>query len=688
MKKVKLKVILMLLSLTLFLVSQTVSSSDNSNNDQNEQISSLLPEDIVFTYNSSFCTQEFSFETSIQLDRFNRIVLFFATSGDKTNSEGIKVTFSFETVIVVLIIERLFQDTLSHNLTQAFPYPEVIDGKMNVTITCEGQASLYQSGSLRIFSQTEVEKIIPPTITESSSSLPVVPNWLEFKGSLSTAEIRSVTTAFNNSINFDKLNLSLSFRASDFSAYVRQFEVQVNENILIIKDFEENQLTEETFLFSINQGINLLSIRFIVEFCIDEIQLTDIRLTGNGINVESILPVNTYEWITWENNEVNYVFDLSTFKPVSIGLEQILQIGIRYGCFGTAISPAIDYEIKLGTNVLDSGEISESEQLHSPQTLFVQTPITNYHDPLTFRIQGSAEGQGGFYILNTSYVAIDPLPELTEQTPLERKLVETEVHQTPLFDPLILTYRDYFKINTNYLKCNVSLSFSLTDELDSSIRQIDVLMKLNWQTVIDCPIAYEDQINVTETEILYYKIYDVTIILSVYGDGHTITLSNLKYILFPFNSINITIPGPSIPPEENIGDKEPIHPSKSSLLYIEYGIIILGLTLVITQILSKREKKQESTDGETQVDSLEFQIVGNNTQFGHLSKLLQLSKDWYLKAKESLSRMILLPLTIIHVVTNIICFSVIIDKLTEIAINELREVKFVVLGEVGFYCFM
>ncbi|MBY8999919.1 MAG: hypothetical protein KGD64_03300, partial [Candidatus Heimdallarchaeota archaeon] len=297
MKKVKLKVILILLSISLIFVNQTVYSTSNSNNDQFEQISSLLPEDIVFTYNSSFCSQEFSFETSIQLNSFNCFTLFFATSGDKTNGEGIKVTLSLEKVEVVCIIDRLFQDSLNHNLTQAFPYPEVVEGIMNVTITCEAQtSSSYYSGSLRIFSQTKAEKILPPTITENSSPLPVFPNWLEFKGSLSTV-MRSVTTAFNNSNNFDKLNLSISFRASDFSAYVRQFEIQVGETVVYTKDFEENQLTEETFLFSINTGINLLSIRFIVEFCIDEIQLTDIRLTGNGINVESILPVNTYEWI-------------------------------------------------------------------------------------------------------------------------------------------------------------------------------------------------------------------------------------------------------------------------------------------------------------------------------------------------------------------------------------------------------
>ncbi|MHA1464932.1 MAG: hypothetical protein ACTSQ2_07580, partial [Candidatus Heimdallarchaeaceae archaeon] len=689
MKKVKLKVILILLSINLFLVSQTVSSFDNNNNDLYEQISSLLPEDIVFTYNSSFCCQEFSFETSIQLDSFNSFILFFATSGDKTDGEGIIVTLSLEKVEVVCNIERLFQDTLNHNLTQAFSYPEVFDGKMNVTITCEAQtSSSYYSGSLRIFSQTNTEKIIPSTITESSSSLPIVPNWLRFKVGLLSSEIRRVTTAFNNSNNFDKLNLTISFRASDFSAYLQQFEVQVNENIVSTKDFENNQLTEETFFFSINPGLNFLTINFIVGFCADEIQLTNICLIGNGINVESILPVNTYDWLAWENNDVDYVFDLSSFKPVSIGLEQILQIGIKYGCSGTVISPEINYEIKLGMNVLDSGEISESEQNSFPQTLFVQSPVTNYNDPLTFRIQGRAEGYGIFYILNTTYVAIEPLPELNEQNPLERKLVETEVHHTPLSEPLILTFRDFFKTNFNYLKCNISLSFSLTDEFGSSIRQIDVLMKLNWQTVIDHPITYENQINVTESEILYNKMYDVIITLSIYGDGQTITLSNLKYVLIPSNSYNLTLPVPPTPPAESNSDKEPIHPSKSSLLFIEYGIIILGLTLLIVRILSKRKEKQESTDGETQVDDLEIQIVGNNTQYGHLSKWLQSTKEWYLKAKESLTRMLLLPLTVAQVIMNIICFSAIIDRLNEIAFRETQEVKLVVLGTVGFYCLM
>ncbi len=61
MKKVKLKVILILLFINLFLVNLTVSSSDYSNNNQYKQVSSLLLENIIFTYNSSICEQEFSF---------------------------------------------------------------------------------------------------------------------------------------------------------------------------------------------------------------------------------------------------------------------------------------------------------------------------------------------------------------------------------------------------------------------------------------------------------------------------------------------------------------------------------------------------------------------------------------------------------------------------------------------------
>jgi hypothetical protein len=668
--KIKLSLIVIITCLILLSCKSSFTHTDITN--QNIISSSYFPV-IVFNYNSTYTKQIFTVELQLELDSFNILTLFFLTSGYKTNGEGIKVTFIIEQTEIIFTIEKLFQDNLNHNLTQLFSFPEAFAGKKNITVICEAQTSyFYQSGALQITSQTTIEKILPQILTETPSSLPIFPDWIRFRGSTVSTIRKGVTTIFNNSHDFDKLNFSLSFLANDFSAYKQYFEIEINNLIVNTKNFEENLQISESFLSDINSGLNLINFYFSVEMCIDEIQLSRIHLTINGINSQDILPDNVFDWYEWENNEFEHSFDLFALKPQVSYQEQIVEIQINYGCIGSLILPAIQYDIDVGTRTVDSGEIEENQQINCPQTITTKFSFSDTNEPFIFRIQGSAVGLGYFYILNTSFIIIEALPELQEQDILERRVSETVNHATPPSNPLVLSFIDFFKSTPNYHHFNISLSFSLTNEFESAIRQIHVLMKFDFRIIFDKQISFEKLIELQEQQALYSQVYKVTIILTLYGDGNKITLINLKYSLFSSsNSSDNPISFPENPASE------PINPSKS-LMLIEYGIILLFVTVLLTQHFQRKRIVDITTETFTQTE------VGI---MGVISKLLALPRKWWLKAKESMFRLYLLPSSICYIVWKTNTLYKIIAELNSIANNSFLQPQLTVLGKWGFYSF-
>ena len=674
MRRSKIKLSLIVIITILILLSCKSLFTHTNITNQNILSSSSFPE-IVFNYNSTYTKQTFTVELQLELDSFNILTMFFLTSGYKTNSEGIKVTFIIEQTEIIFTIERLFQDSLSHNLTQLFSFPEAFVGKKNITVICEAQTSyFYQSGTLQITAQTTIEKILPQILTETPSSLPIFPDWIRFKGSTVSTIRKSVTTVFNNSHDFDKLNFSLSFLTNNFSAYKQYFEIEINNLIVNTRNFEENQQISESFLSDINSGINLLKIYFSVEMCIDEIQLSNIRLTINGINNQNILPDNVFDWYEWENNDFEYSFDLSALKPQVSYQEKIVEIQIDYGCIGSIVLPSISYSINDGTESVDSGDITESYQVNVPQTITTKFTSTDSNQLFTFRIQGSAVGLGYFYILNTSFITIEVLPEFQENNTLERGMQETTNYVTPLSNPLVLTFRDFFRSTLNYQKSNISLSFSLINEFGSSIRQIHVLMKFDFTIIFDKQISFEKLIELQELRTLYSQVYQVTIILTLYGDGDIITLNDLKYSLFSSSNSENNSDPISFP--ENPAS-EPINPSKS-LMLIEYGIILLFATVLLTQHFQRKRIVDITTETFTQTE------VGI---MGVISKLLTLPRKWWLKAKESMFRLYLLPSSICYIVWKTNTLYKIIAELNSIANNSFLQPQLTTLGKLGFYSF-
>ncbi len=514
MVKSRERLYLIVIITSLMLLTYISSFSQTDISIQSTLSPSSFPE-IVYNYNYTFTKQYFTAELDLELDTFNVLTMFFFTSGEKTNSYGIDVIFKIEQTEIRFTIEKLFQDTLNYNFSQIFSFPEAFTGKKKITITCEAQTShFYQSGSLHITSQTTIEKILPQQLTATPSSLPLFPNWIKFMGYSIATRTRSVSAIFNNSLNYDKLNLSLSFLANDFSALEQYFNVEINNQIVCTQEFQENEYTSTSFLSKLNSGMNLLEIHFSVAMCVDEIILSNIHLTINGLNNQDILPHNAYDWYEWNNKEFDHSFDLSVLKSQVSNPEQIVEVQVNYGCIGSVIHPAIRYNIYVGINTVESGEIGEGNQKNSSQTITTKFPTTDNSEPITFRIQGAATGLGYFYILNTSFITSEELPKLHENDTLERTVIETESHVTPSFFSLDLTYTDFFNstLDSYHHLFNISMSFSLTNEFGVAIREIRVLMKFDLIVVFDKQFSYDKLIVLQKQQILYSQVYRVKLI--------------------------------------------------------------------------------------------------------------------------------------------------------------------------------
>lgn len=666
------RIYLITLVVSLILLSCHHSFSQTEMNKQKHFSSSAFPE-IVYNYGFRTTKQIFNVELNLDVDCFNILEMHFFSTGDKTNVDGIKVVFIIDQIEVKFTVEKLFQDNSNHNLTQLFSFPEVFTGKKNITVTCEGQTTYFHEvGTIHITSQTTIRKIQSQTLTDVPSSLPLFPDWVNFKGSSVTTITKSVSTVFNNSLNFDKLNLTLSFLASDFSALDQHFEVEINNQIVNSQEFQEDEHVSENILSEINSGINLLSIHFSVEMCINEILLSLIHLTANGINNQDILPHNAYDWYEWNNNEFDHSFDLSALKPQVSYPEQIVEVQVNYGCIGSVILPAIRYDITAGINTVKSGEIGERNQINSSQTITTKFTTKDNDESITFRIRGSAAGLGYFYILNTTFITSEALPELQEQDTLERRVLETVSHPTPPFFSLDLTYTDFFRstLDNYHHLFNVSLSFSLTNEFGTAIREIHVFMKFDLITIFDEQFSYEEIIDLQKQQTLYSNVYDVYISLTLYGDGDEITLTNLKYSLFSPSNSN----GTPLLPENTSSD--PVAPSKF-IMFIEYGGMLSFFIVLLAQHLLKRSKERTNTGEVNQVE----------LRYGAIERLITFPKTLWLKVKETTLRLYLFPISIMLFLGKTAALYNIIAELNTIAENRFLQPQFISSGKGGFYSF-
>jgi len=457
------------------------------------QSSAFLPEDIIFEYNSTHQKQEFDIEVPfLELGFFNSLTLFFHVSGYQTNNKGLNVTFLINGTNLEFIISRFFQDDYEHNLTQTFTFPEEYSGSMNIRIICEGESNFNSGGSLRILNSASIIRNPIPYLEENPTSLPSYPDWLIFKGNSLSFSNSSVKTVFNNTHENVKLFLSLSFISNEFFAYSKSVILKVNNETLKSRGFNTGENRYNFSLITLKTGLNTISCQFNVKYSNHVIQISKISFIGWFYTLENFLPEDVVDWIYWKGNRIEHTFNLSPLKPISNYQFQILDLELMYGCIGTVISSAIRYQLYSNSIDVKEGEITVEEQENSPNKLVINNYLLTYNSDLYLRIYGSTEGEGIFYILDSSKISAEPIPRIKEEENYTRTLVEKQEIQTPMLDKVYLEYTDWLLFNHSTLK---DYSFSLFYELYSvsgnSLNTVDVSVEIDHEEInrVHCEIA-------------------------------------------------------------------------------------------------------------------------------------------------------------------------------------------------------
>ncbi|MCG3227285.1 MAG: hypothetical protein H7645_10215, partial [Candidatus Heimdallarchaeota archaeon] len=655
------------------------------------KMSSSLNQEIQYDFNYTSVKEEFIISwPNLELDLFNSITLFFIVTGDKTGSSGLKVTFIINETTTEFLITGTHQDQSEHDITRAFAYHSSFLGTADVIITCEGKtASSIWSGTLKILSETSIESVQIPQISEIVSPLPMIPETIILRGSISKTRYVKAITAFLNSEGLDRCNLTLSFSCNDFDALSEDIEVEINGSIIDSRDIDEDTLNSLTFLLPLSLGINVITFHFIIGQCPNTVEINNIQLTGFTYSLESAVPTNVIDYVHWVGNGLDHTFDLSTLKPATSNPNQILLINIDYGYIGTVVSPAIEYSLTMNSEELADGSISFTKQTNSLHTLEIQTYSDSYQSPLTFNLYGEAEGEGIFYILNTSKIEIKPISDFSEGN-FERTLITEDIISTSTTEPYSLTPYDVFYSDSFISGYNITISCELFNDFSTPITS-EITLKIDNTVVFDSVGSDDNFVNITnKLPLLFSGYHEVNLTMVVYGNGDTITIRNLKYQIASISSSSSTPPDFPTDPIEGINNdpntKEPTSPSRAfSLGFVGFFdfIVLAGLILRRNK---KRKEKPEHISGV--IDSFDVTIDGINTQQGWISSLISGTKNIWSKLTESAIKMLLFLLSFSFLAGKYIVHNNLLNRINSIAEKDLSSISFVSGGNAGYIIFL
>ncbi len=289
-------IFIVLTSYLLCSVSLTPSVLDTSANTKTP----IINDEIIYIYNISDTRQEFILTNkNLELGRFNNLSLVFEISGEKTDVNGIEVSFTINSTKIDFILTKYYQNSGVQVLSQAFEYPNEFTGLMNLTITCKAKVFSEGTGTLRIINSTLIEKLAIPEIQSNKKIIPAYPNWLIFEGYALGEKNRTVKTAFLNSKENQSLNLSVFFVFNDIQAISKKLIFEINSEIVDIREFEVGANLLIFHNIKIEQGFNLIQCYFSFQYCNSLIEIKDISFIGNSYSLLDFLPPNSYDWIYW-----------------------------------------------------------------------------------------------------------------------------------------------------------------------------------------------------------------------------------------------------------------------------------------------------------------------------------------------------------------------------------------------------
>ncbi len=502
------------------LAGSVLSLPDSTDSSHNWALSQTLNQEISYEFNDSSVesVQQFLL-TNLTLSTLNVLNLSFVVEGDKSTSAGIAISIQFQDINVDFVIERISQDNTNHSISKSFFFDHVYNGDTNITVVFSAQAAVGKSGTIRIFSNSEIENLPLITLDESVQEIPLLPADFMFEGEmLGTAEYE-VLTVFNCSDNITySLELSINFTTSDFSSFVEELSVSINSQVQDTTTIEPNQDNNLVFTLSLDEGINILTLKFHIEISIDIIQISNLKLAGKL--VPKITPDNqVFQEINWEN-VIDSTIDISSFRPISIQSANVLNFRLVFSFEGTKIYSGIDYEITQNSISLETGIISASKQSSSQQSIEFSTYTENYNSDLFLHLSATNSGSGTIFLYNVSSISISEIVNFDQET-YEKQLVPETVISTPVIGAISESFYDviYLEESAVYYSCNFLMVISSDINFDS----ITITVKSGSNIAFTKTIKETGQVEITGDINLYNGYNELRFVITILGQGATVT---------------------------------------------------------------------------------------------------------------------------------------------------------------------
>ncbi len=515
----------------MFMLAGSVLSLPDSPTDSSHTwaLSQTLNQKISYEFNDSSVesVQQFLL-TNLTLSTLNVLNLSFIVEGDKSTSAGIAISFQFQGINVDFVIERISQDNTNRSISKSFFSDHVYNGDTNITVIFSAQAAVGKSGTIRIFSNSEIENLPLITLDESDQGIPLLPTDFMFEGEmLGTAEYE-VLTVFNCSDNIThSLELSVNFTTLDFSSFVEELSVSINSQVQDTTTIEPNQDNNLVFTLSLDEGINILTLKFHIEISIDIIQISNLKLAGKLVS--NITPDNqVFQEINWEN-VIDSTIDISSFRPISIQSANVLNFRLIFSFEGTKIYSGIEFEITQNSISLETGIITASKQSSSQQSIEFSTYTENYNSDLFLHLSATKSGSGTIFLYNVSSISISEIISFNQET-YEKQLVSETVISTPVIGAISESFYDviYLEDSAVYYSCNFSMFISSDINFDS----ITITVKSGNSIAFTKSIRDTGQVEITGDINLYNGYNELRFVITILGQGATVTFQQIEYTIF------------------------------------------------------------------------------------------------------------------------------------------------------------
>ena len=503
-------------------------SYNSSHTKQDGGLSQTLGEELIFNYTDFFSESSLHFScNNLNLTSYNELTINFLVQGDQSSKSGISVVFDINSTQIDFLIEKIHQHSTVYTLSRGFVFNNPIVADFNISVTFAGQATYGNSGALIILSNSSFTNLDIVNLAETEQALVVSPDILLFEGNMVGLREISTSVAFNNSFNSSYMvDLTIDFLVNDFQSYTNEMVLIIDAEEIFRSAFFENQANVINLQFEVESGFTFIELIFQIEICSAVIEISGISIAGKV--VENTIGGESYYQFSWIDG-INEIINLNPLKPYSENNEKILNISLFSSFEGTTVLDGIDYNLFFGATKIGSGIIPIVKQNGDIQLIQIITFTNSYQEDLTLQFSAIETGSGVITIYNTSTIVIHDITHVNTEI-YNKILEESTTFITPSYGSVTKNYIDIIYIE------NASLPFQLQFLMEisssgTSFQNIALTIYVDGVAVTAKSISKEGDVHIVLDVDLSEEYNEVKFVLNILGQGSTITMENVRYIL-------------------------------------------------------------------------------------------------------------------------------------------------------------